>query len=173
MPARDSSPRAAPLPPTVGRSPAPTLVMPRTSSSPLISPDRSSGPAHLATTGCIHWSSAEDADNPAVTVDPHPLAGLDPRGRVPGADDGRHPVLAGYDRGVRHRAADVGHRCLDLAEHRRPARRGDRADQDLTVADLAYVIDAAQDPGGSLDHPRRRSIAVDLGAVAGCRPGRL
>ena len=53
------------------------------------------------------------------------LPGLDLRRRAAGADDGRQPVLAADDRGVRHDAADVRDHRLDLREDRRPGRRGD------------------------------------------------
>src|SRR6266704_3399721 len=132
IPALASSPRPAALPPVTGRSPTPMSASVRVKSGLVIVPP---------------WLSAQDPHDPAVTVDADPLAGLDHPGRVPGPHHGRHAVLARHDRRVRHVPADVGNRRLDLPEHRGPARRRDRADEELAVAALPDVVDAA-------DHPR-------------------
>ena len=74
----------------------------------------------------------------------------------------RGGVLAADDRGVRHDAADVRHRRLDLREDRRPGGRGDAADEDLAlahVADLTRRLDHARDP---FDDARRGGVPVSV-----------
>src|SRR6266487_1055146 len=143
---------------------------PRTKSESLIrlsAPSAPSAPSALSAPSAPSAPSANDAHDSAVTVDAHELTRLDALGGLPGADDGRHTVFPGDDRGVRHRPADVGNGRLDLPEHRSPARRGHRADENLALADLADVIHIPQHASDALDHPRRGAVTVDLILVDG------
>ena len=70
--------------------------------------------------------SVDDRDGAGVAVHPQPLSGLDGLGAERRAGHGGQPVLAAHDRGVAHDPAHVGHGRRDLAEHRCPARRGQR-----------------------------------------------
>src|ERR1700759_3448278 len=93
-PARASSPRDAALPPTAPAS-----------------------AASLSVTTKVTASVLQHADGAAVAVTPDPAPCPDPLGRVPAADDGGHPVLAGDDRRMGHAPANIRDRCLDLREH--------------------------------------------------------
>ena len=92
---------------------------------------------------------------------------------VPVPDHGREAVFARDDRRVRHDPADVGDGRLDLAEDRRPGRRGDRADQDLAVAHLRELLQRAHHARRALDLAGRRRVAAELrpGPVLRPRPG--
>src|SRR5215469_923041 len=80
----------------------------------------------------VGWSlDQRDLAGSAVHADA--LAGLDAAGRRPGPGDGRQTVFATDDRGMRHHAADISDGCAYLAEHRSPARRDDRRDQDFPL----------------------------------------
>ena len=71
-------------------------------------------------------------DRPLAPVDRDPHPGAQPRGRIATADHRRDAVLAGDDRSVRRGAADVSNDGRSPIEQRRPRRRGQRCDEDLT-----------------------------------------
>src|SRR5450756_13700 len=142
-PALTSSPSEAPLPPTSAAAPA--SASGSTSGELMLCLPLAPGRAR----------SSQHPDGAAVAVHPHPVAGPDPLGGVTAPDDGGHPVLARDDRRVRHRAADVGDRGLDLREHRGPGRRGDRDDEDLPFAQRGDLRHVAQHPCDALDDPGR------------------
>ena len=83
----------------------------------------------------------------------------------PVPDDGGQPVFTADDRGMGHDAADVGDRRLDLREDRRPGGRGDAADEDLALADVADLARRLDDAGEAFDHPRRGRGAAQLRAT--------
>src|ERR687894_759934 len=107
------------------------------------------------------FPSAENGDDAAVAVDADAVTRLDLGGGLAGADDGRHAVLAGHDRRVRHRAADVGDGGGDLAEHPAPPGSRHRAGEDLALTDLADVVDVHQDAGHTLDPARGGRVPAD------------
>src|SRR5450759_623977 len=107
---------------------------------------------------CSIRSSVEERHDSGVAVNPKPLSGLD-LGRCPaGAHHGGEPVLAGHDGGVGHHSADVGDRRPDLVEDGRPARGGDRADQDLALLDRADVLDLEPVSYTHLTLPTKREV---------------
>ncbi len=73
----------------------------------------------------------------------------------------RHAVFARHDGRMAHRAADIGHRRLDLAEHRPPARAGHRADEDVALAHLADLARGLEHPRNAFDDARRSGETGD------------
>src|SRR6185437_600555 len=122
------------------------------------SPDR--GPPRQAPGGA-GWSCAdrpgrshpgpfEDRHEPRVAIDPQPVTGVDHLGPDPGGGHRWQPVLTRDDRGMGHDPAAVRYGRDDPGEDDRPARRGERADEDLTVAKLVQLFHLAYDPGHAL-----------------------
>src|SRR3984885_12955033 len=107
IPARASSPRLPPLPPTCGRS-----ARPSSANQPTISE------SFTATRAAAR--STQNGHDTAPAVDPDALAILDPRRAVTGTDHGRQAVLACDDGRMAHRATDVRDGSRNLAEDRRP-----------------------------------------------------
>ena len=110
---------------------------------------------HQPVTTRLALSPVEDLDRAGAAIDPDPVAGAQAHGGVAAADDGGDAELAGHDRGVRERRADVGHDRGRAGEDRGPADVGDRGDEDLAVTELAAVLGRAQHPRRPLDHPGR------------------
>src|SRR4029077_11430406 len=102
------------------------------------------------------------------------LAILDARGGGPGADDGGQSELARDDRGVAHRAANVGYRTGDLLEDRRPGRVGDLADENVPLAHAHDLLHRLHHARRALGHAAGGGIAADLAARTlprGAQPG--
>src|SRR6266567_66300 len=89
----------------------------------------------------------QDLDGAFRAVDSDPVAAVQVHRRVAAADDGGDAELAGHDRGMGQRRADVGNYRGRPREDRCPADVGHGGYQDLAVAELAGVLDSA-------DHPR-------------------
>src|SRR5690606_41384171 len=100
-----------------------------------------------------HPFLVEDGHHPAPAVDADALAVPYPLGRLAGADHRREAILAGDDRHVAHRAADVADRGADLLEDRAPGRIGHLADEHVAGLDAADLLDRLDHPRGPFDHP--------------------
>src|SRR5437588_11603980 len=152
IPARLSSPRLPPLPPTCARSPSPI-----SSNQAMCAPTPMTLP-----TG--RRSLREQGDHATPAVDADALTVLDPRGRGPRAHHRGKTELPGHDGGVAHRAADVGYRARDLLEDRRPRRIGDLADEDVTLAHPADLLHRLHDARRTLDDTARGGKPAELAA---------
>ena len=73
-------------------------------------------------------------DGVGIAAGSEALAALDPLGGHPRAHHHRDVVLAGDDRTVDQRAADVGDKSFRLGKQRCPGRRGGWADEDVSGA---------------------------------------
>ena len=75
------------------------------------------------------------------------------------ADAGRHDrrqlVLTRDDGGVRHDAATIGDGGGDAGKDDRPARRRERADENLAVFERLELLDPMHDPGDAFGHAGR------------------
>src|SRR3569832_1539905 len=132
IPALVSSPRLAPLPPTVS-------VSERAISAKVRTKDE------------VTRASSKNGYDAAIAIDPQPLACRDALCGLTGANDRGQAVFASDDCRVRHRPTDIRHGRLDAAEHRSPAWVGDRADQNLTVEDLSDICGGLQHTGDTFD----------------------
>src|SRR5262245_57798600 len=155
MPARCSSPRLPPLPPTCGRS-----ASPMSANQPMMSVDV-----------VMNFRSMEDRHHAAPAVDADTLTILDARRGVAGADHRGQSELARHDRCMAHRAADVRHRAGDLRKDGCPGRIGDLADENVALLQLRNLLDRLHDAGRPLDDTVRGRETLDL--VAGRRPARF
>ena len=98
---------------------------------------------------------ASSSTVPARAVDPQHLAGLDHRARRTRRRDGGKSIFAAHDGRMRHHPADVGDGGADLAEHRGPAGRGHRRDEDLAVLDLIEFVGRTNNARPAFDDPGR------------------
>ena len=86
---------------------------------------------------------AQHLDDASAAVDPDPVAAVEAHGGVAAPDHGRDAELAGHDRGMGQRRADVGDDGRGAGEDQRPADVGDGGDQDLAVTELSGLLGRA------------------------------
>src|SRR5882672_4497809 len=137
MPARCSSPRLPPLPPTLGRSSRPI----------------SRNQLMYFATCTVRFQSGQQRDDAASTVDANPLAILDLRGGIAGAHHGRQPVLARDDGSVAHGTADVGYGGANFLKDGCPGWIRDMADENIPLLQTRNLFYRFHDACDSFHHP--------------------
>src|ERR1700733_980465 len=147
IPARLSSPRLPPLPPTCCLSSSPISAnQPMTAVEDM---------AHLL----------QNCHDAAPAIDAYPLTVLDARCTVAGSNDSRQSILARHDRRMAHGAANIRHGRDDRLKDGRPRRIGDLADEDVALLEARDLLDRFYDPRRPFGHTTRCGKSPYLVAV--------